>query len=169
MSVVPKCRFQPCFHAGRPCPNSTPNELLRSVSKSSASFSPIPSHAWHWYRACSPFASTRNDYQARSDSPVGQPGRILAAATRRRARDVASSENRISQANSRASRLVALDARFFFRFSEIRAMFGASRPRMRGASRSSRTLRAGCDGRHGAQDERCRYGRRRRVVLASRR
>jgi hypothetical protein len=39
----------------------------------------------------------------------------------------------------------------------------------RGASRSSRTLGAGCGGRVGAPDERSRYGRQSRVVLAPRR
>ena len=39
----------------------------------------------------------------------------------------------------------------------------------RGASRSSRTLGAGCDGRYGTQDEVRRSGRRSRVVLTPRR
>src|SRR5215471_10593814 len=39
----------------------------------------------------------------------------------------------------------------------------------RGASRSSRTLAAGCDGRVDAQDERGQGGRRNRVVLTPRR
>src|SRR5438874_13664893 len=40
---------------------------------------------------------------------------------------------------------------------------------MRGVSRSSRTLGTGCGGREGSADERCRRGRRSRVVLTSRR
>jgi hypothetical protein len=43
------------------------------------------------------------------------------------------------------------------------------RPHRRGASRSSRTLGAGCDGRAWCTDECARRGRRSRVVLAPRR
>jgi hypothetical protein len=46
--------------------------------------------------------------------------------------------------------------RLKFSLSEFRKMciFGLSRARLRGASRSSRVLGAGCDGRVGACDER---------------
>jgi len=62
---------------------------------------------------------------------------------------------------------------FCFRFTEIYGSLCASRPRQRGASRSSRTLRVGCGGRQGVQrvsrGRRHPDGRRNRVVPIPRR
>jgi hypothetical protein len=60
-------------------------------------------------------------------------------------------------------------AKFYFRFSENYDLLRVSRLHQRGASRSSRTWEAGCDGRKDARDERGRCGRQSRVVLISRR
>ena len=59
----------------------------------------------------------------------------------------------------------------YFAFPETKSDIWSapSRSHKRGASRSSGTLGAGCDGRFGAVDERGQGGRRNRVVLISRR
>jgi hypothetical protein len=100
------------------------------------------------------------------------------------ARTIADLERRAFRAcwsceNCPSCRFVAAD---IFYFSEINLTPTPNQrhdprrpaPDKRGASRSSRTLSAGCDGRIGSQralraDERSRCGRRSRVVLASRR
>src|ERR1700756_3418739 len=59
----------------------------------------------------------------------------------------------------------ALAANFPFHFPEFLLIIIMSRAHKRGASRSSRVLGAGCDGRKSACDERGYCGRRTGVVL----
>jgi len=82
----------------------------------------------------------------------------------------AEKQNFMSRFNA-MSRTHRLAQNFSLRKSEIVHILSPSRSHMRGASRSSRTLKAGCDGRNGGAhgfraDERRWCGRRSRVVLA---
>lgn len=81
-------------------------------------------------------------------------GRGAAPCKRNRARQ---KQDLASQFKGTPGRLSATN----FRLSEIYGICGVSRSHMSGTSRSSRTLRAGCDRRNRSRDERCRYGRRR--------